>query len=95
VKRLLARWLRRYADRIDYEGAPHAAGFSFTVEPGRGIVVHGHSSIRGRLVPSGQELPGCPVYSLGTDSWLRAHAEQIDRTAYIDPDTGQWRGVAR
>jgi hypothetical protein len=89
MKRWLARRLRDFADRIDRAGAPKATGFSFTFEPGRGAVVHGTSGIH-RV---GQ--PGCPLYYLNDQDWLRAHSEQVDQRAWIDPNTGQWMGVAK
>jgi hypothetical protein len=85
----LARALRRFADRIDRDGAPKAIGLSFTFEPGRGVVVHGQAGIH-RI---GQ--PGCPLYYLNDQDYLRAHAEQVDQHAWIDPSTGQWMGVAK
>lgn len=87
MKRQIARWMRRTADRIDHEGAPKAMPLSFTIEPGRGIVVH-----RSHGVPAG---PGCPLWALNDDDYQRAHTEQVDLHAWIDTDTGQWRGVAR
>jgi hypothetical protein len=61
VKRL-ARWLRDLGDRIDPAGAPKGTGYSFTVEPGRGI--------RFRL-----DGRGCPLWYLGDADYGRAHDE--------------------
>jgi hypothetical protein len=90
VKRRLARWLRRTADRIDHAGAPKALDTaSFTFEPGRGMVFH----TVWQYYPNG--LPGCPLWFYGDEDYQRAHAEVVDRSAWIDTNTGQWRGVAR
>jgi hypothetical protein len=80
--------MRRYADRLDRANAPMATGLTFTFEPGRGVVVHGAFSYN-------HDRPGCPLYYIGEDAYMKAHTEVVDRTAWIDPDTGQWRGVAR
>ncbi len=60
--RRLARWLRDLAARIDWEGAPKSAHWSFTIEPGRGIVFR-------------EDGRGCPLWYLGEEDYLRAHRE--------------------
>ena len=57
----LARWLRRAADAIDYEGAPGRVHWSFTIEP---------EGIRFR-----QDGRGCPLWYHGNGDYLRAHHE--------------------
>ncbi len=84
AKQCLARRLRRFADRIDGEHAPRPVPLSFTIEPRLGITVH---DVHPR--------PGCPLYYISDDDWNRAHTETRDRRSQIDPDTGQWIGVAR
>ncbi len=91
AKRRLARLFRRAADRMDPANAPRATGLSFTFEPGRGVVVHGAN----RSLSYNYDRPGCPLYYIGESSYLRAHSEQVDQHSWIDPDTGQWMGVAR
>ncbi|MEU6709980.1 hypothetical protein ABZ897_00760 [Nonomuraea sp. NPDC046802] len=58
----LAYWLRRAADRIDYEGAPKLMGRSFTFEIGEGI----------RFRDDGK---GCPLAYLSERDYQRAHDE--------------------
>ncbi len=91
MKRWLARRLRDFADRIDPANAPRSTGLSFTFEPGRGVVIHGVN----RNLSYNHDRPGCPLYYIGETSYMRAHSEQIDRSAWIDPSTGQWKGVAQ
>ena len=65
MRRRLGEWLRRLADRIDYHGAPKAIGWTFTFEPGRGIVFHeDHGPGK-----------GCRLWYLGDDEYERAHTE--------------------
>lgn len=59
----IGKALRRWADRIDYEGAPRAVGWSFTIEQGRGAVFR-----EGRQ-------QGCPLWYLGQADYDRAHTE--------------------
>ena len=58
----LARWLRRAADAIDYEGAPRPTHWSFTIEPGEGI----------RFREDGR---GCPLWYRGNGDYLKAWDE--------------------
>jgi hypothetical protein len=60
--RRLARFLRGLADRIDWEGAPKGVHWSFTIEPGRGIMFR-------------EDGRGCPLWYLGEADYLRAHHE--------------------
>jgi hypothetical protein len=62
VKRRLAALMRKYADRIDYEGAPKCTGWSFTFEP--------HEGIRFR-----EDGHGCRLWYLGDADYARAHDE--------------------
>lgn len=85
MKRRLARWLRRTADRIHPASGPQRLVASFTIEPCRGITFWGPELPR----------PGCPLWFYGDEDYQRAHTEVVDRSAWIDTNTGQWRGVAR
>lgn len=40
LKRRLAWWLRNLGDRIDPTSGPRAIGRSFTIESGRGFMLH-------------------------------------------------------
>lgn len=59
---LVARWLRRWADQLDYAGAPKAIGWSFTFEHRRGIVFR-------------EDGRGCRLWYLGDAEHERAHTE--------------------
>lgn len=63
--RQVARWLRRFADRIDPDGAPRAMGWWFTFERGEGIRFRDREQ-------------GCRLWYLGRESYGRAHS-QADR----------------
>lgn len=56
--------LRRYADRIDHQGAPRAIGWSFTFERGRGLVWH-HD-----------RTTGCPVWVYGMADYDKAYRDE-------------------
>lgn len=61
--------LRRIADRIDPDGAPHyISSHTFTFERGEGI----------RFRTDGK---GCPLWYLGEDDYKRAHTEADSATA--------------
>lgn len=60
--RRLAHWMRKWADRVDPDGAPRYTGLSFTFEQGQGLVVN-------------DEQRGCSLWYLGLDSYDRAHTE--------------------
>lgn len=63
MSRLLGRWLRRLADRIDYAGAPkYASPYSFTFEERRGIVFR-------------DDGRGCPLVYLSDAERQRAYDE--------------------
>lgn len=62
MKRWIAYQMRKYADRIDHEGAPHGTHFSFTYERRVGT----------RLRTDGR---GARVWTYGRDSRDRAWAE--------------------
>lgn len=70
--RWLARWARRMADIIDPDGAPHPIGLAYTLERGRGAVLHGE--IFTRL--TGDTPRGRPLYVLTEERDL----------AYIEAD---------
>lgn len=63
--------LRRWADRISYETAPHSIHWSFTFEDGEGV----------RFREDGR---GCPLWYLGEDDYERAHDEAD--TAHVRAD---------
>lgn len=63
----LAHWMRRIADRIDYDGAPKYMSWSFTFEHGEGI----------RFRADGR---GCRLaYLGGREEYARAHDEANSR----------------
>jgi hypothetical protein len=62
MKHWTAEKLRRLADRIDHRGAPKLMHWSFTFEPGKGLVFR----TDGR---------GCRLAYLGDAEFERAHAE--------------------
>lgn len=62
IKKLFARFLRNWADRIDRHGAPKAIGWSFTFERGIGIQFH-------------RDGRGCRLWYLGDDEYERAHVK--------------------
>ncbi|MGW6698840.1 hypothetical protein [Nocardia sp. NPDC055049] len=55
--------MRRWADRIDPDGAPRSIGWSFTFETGKGLVWRETRN------------QGCPVWVLGMRDYDRAHDE--------------------
>jgi hypothetical protein len=61
VKRL-ARWLRKYADRIDREGAPKALHWTFTFENRQGVKFR-------------EDGKGCRLWHYGDADYEKAHAE--------------------
>ena len=80
MKRRLARWMRRTADRWDRAGAPKCSGLSFTFERGVGSVLHGE------LCSYNPEQPGCLLWYLNDEEYSKAYSEAVT------PDS--WRGVA-
>lgn len=63
MKKRVAGWMRRWADRLDHYGAPKAMStLSFTFERGRGLVTRSD----GR---------GCPLWYYGDHDYERAHTE--------------------
>ncbi|WP_280393068.1 hypothetical protein [Nocardia wallacei] len=66
----LGHWLRKYADRIDYEHAPRHMGYSFTFETGEGI----------RFRDDGR---GCGLWYLGDAEFEKAHAEADSATVDV------------
>lgn len=66
--------LRRWADRLSYETAPRAIGWSFTFEDRVGI----------RFREDGR---GCPLWYLGEDDHERAHEEADTTHVRVDWQT--------
>lgn len=62
IKKLFARFLRNWADRIDRNGAPKATTWSFTFEHMEGMRLR-------------QDRRGCPLWYLGEKDYERAHTE--------------------
>lgn len=62
VRGRIGRFLRRWADRIDYEGAPRLMGWTFTFETGEGIRFR-------------QDERGCRLAYLGNVEYAKAHTE--------------------
>lgn len=58
----LAHWMRKWADRIDYRGAPHCMSYTFTFETGEGLRFR-------------QDGRGCKLWYLGMDDYEKAHTE--------------------
>lgn len=75
---VLAYWLRRIADRIDYQGAPKAMGWWFTFESGEGI----------RFREDGR---GCLLWHRG--DYEKAHAES-DTAALEEKQRKDLRAMA-
>jgi hypothetical protein len=71
VKRRLAALLRKYADRIDDAGAPHAIGWTFTFELYEGV----------RFREDGK---GCRLWYLGDENYEKAHAEADNPPPRVD-----------
>jgi hypothetical protein len=71
VKRRLAALLRKYADRIDYEGAPKAMHWTFTFELREGI----------RFREDGK---GCRLWHYGDDDYEKAHAQAGNPPPRVD-----------
>lgn len=63
--------LRRWADRIDYKGAPRAIGWSFTFDRGKGIVFHDSHD------------KGCSLWRLGDLDYDKAYSGAADRPARV------------
>jgi hypothetical protein len=80
----LAEWLRRFADRIDYDGAPKCTEMTFTFESGVGIVVHKGDSPR----------PGCKLWTIGGEAeYEKAHTEAANPGLWVDWKTMQVKGA--
>jgi hypothetical protein len=54
--------MRKWADRIDYQGAPRRLGYTFTLEAGEGL----------RFREDGR---GCKLWYLGDAEYDKAHTE--------------------
>lgn len=54
--------MRKWADRIDDRGAPHALGYSFTFETGEGILFR-------------EDGKGCKLWYLGEAEYEKAHTQ--------------------
>lgn len=66
VRRYIGEKLRRFADRIDDDGAPRFPGLTFTFETGKGLVVHD---------PDEYPRRGCELWYLGRREWDKAFTE--------------------
>ena len=87
VRSRIGHFLRRWADRIDSEGAPRLMSYSFTYETGEGIRFR-------------QDKRGCRLAYLGNGEYEKAHTEadsaeedarrekgrQLILTAMTEPD---------
>lgn len=71
IRTRIGRLLRKYADRVDPDGAPRMMGASFTFERGRGLVWN-------------EDRRGCPVAYLGVTDYERAHTEALDPAPRVD-----------
>ena len=60
MKKAVADWLRKWADRLDLAGAPKRTGWSFTFEEGWGTVFN-------------QDGRGCPLWYYGNEDFQLAH----------------------
>lgn len=69
--------MRKWADRIDYRGAPRALGYRFTFEDGEGI----------RFRHDGK---GCRLWYLGMDDYEKAH-DEADSAAVAYQHDLSWR----
>lgn len=78
MKVWLAHYLRRIADRLDWEGAPKRTNLRFTFENKRGIVVR-------------ENGPGCPLWYYGESDYMRAHSEAESDHAIVDWAAGTAR----
>ncbi|WP_068059180.1 hypothetical protein [Nocardia xishanensis] len=76
AKAALAKRMRFWADRIDPAGAPRYMGYSYTIEPGKGVVFHKN----GR---------GCKLWYLGNVDHERAYSESRASTADLADLTDQ------
>jgi hypothetical protein len=70
----LASWLRKYADRLDYDGAPKRTSWSFTHEDGWGTVFN-------------QDGYGCPLWYMGDDYEL---AHEVSHPELGGPCDVKW-----
>lgn len=61
VRDAVARRLHRWADRISDDEAMHHIGYSVTIEPGEGLVLH---NTHGQISP---EPEGCAIWVFGKD----------------------------
>jgi hypothetical protein len=74
----MADQMRKWADRIDYEGAPKAINYSFTFENRRGIVFR-------------EDGKGCPLWYYGDADHQRAHSDADTDHAIVDWAAGTAR----
>lgn len=70
---MIARWLRRLADRLDPAGAPKLTHWRFHFRPGVGIVFQ-------------EGGPGCPVAYLSDDDYALAHQVGLDPVLVLHPE---------
>jgi hypothetical protein len=62
IRARIGAWMRKWADRIDYAGAPKITHWTFTFERGKGLVFR-------------EDGRGCMVAYLGDAEYDKAHAE--------------------
>lgn len=74
MKKQLAAWFRKHADRLDPDGAPRRTGWSFTFEENWGIVFN-------------EQDRGCPLYYLGRQDYELAHSQA---GAFPPPQDVEW-----
>jgi hypothetical protein len=72
----LAEWMRKWADRMDPDGAPRYIGFSYTFERYRGIVFR-------------EDGRGCRLWYLGEKDHDRAWADSgnLPEKAWLHVET--------
>lgn len=69
LKLRIAKAMRRWADRLDDDGAPKLMNLSFTFEDGIGMVIHSGP------IASREGQIGCQLAYLHEDDYRRAHAD--------------------
>lgn len=70
VRDAVARRLHRWADRISDDEAMHHIGYSVTIEPGEGLVLHKQIS---------PKPEGCPIWVFGKDQPRMHRATKEDQ----------------
>ena len=62
IRKGIADWMRKWADRIDDDGAPRRMSYSFTFQLHEGIRFH-------------DDGRGCPLWRIGEEDYKRAWLE--------------------